>query len=878
MERLRTQWPILGIFIVFGTFTAVLSDTDILLDGPRAGWSITGKSVPGQIANWLHSGSSNQYSVCDVSSSKEPTNWLRTDYINAKDAKRVDIKVIYTIRKCKDLSKFCKETFNLYVYHASQSEPSPDPATMPFTWLRKANVTHLPSGPATDADKNTMLVSLVPRKEGIFLAFYDQGACMSITKVVVSFNFCPPRGGILVDFVRTVSPLSDSVQKKVEGTCVSENSVNTTALTAVCTSDGNWNLSGDVKCYCKKGYAYDKVNNDCKGCPPGNFKSTLSNTGCRPCPENAQPNTLRTECVCRNEYFRLLNHNMTVPCKPLPDGPRYANASALNSTAVRLTWTPVTPMSEGISYEIDCFVCTDEKDTKCVVQCGKNPVSYDPGRSGLVQPNATIAGLSPETKYMFKVYTVTDLNKVADRKMWQFAQAFVMTGKGSKKPPANQEKSADFQKMALTIGIPVIVFIIVLVVGCAVFIWKRQKKMLKVPTVEFADGQVDLPTCGQRVYIDPSNYNDPEEALRNFAKELDKRWLKLEKVIGGGEFGDVYKGTLKRPGENTIPVAIKTLKQGSTSKNRGDFLSEASVMGQFCDPNVIFLEGVVSKTHPLMIVTEFMSNGSLDNFLKKMDSKLSLIQLMGMARGIASGMKYLSEMNFVHRDLAARNILVTETLVCKVADFGLSRELEDSAYETSGGKIPVRWTAPEAIKYRKFSTSSDVWSYGILLWETFSFAERPYWDWSNFEVMDRVETGYRLPPPMSCPKVIHQIMLECWDADRTKRPSFALIVKQLDSLIRSPEKLKDNQSVIQSKPNIDYSEITTVEEWLGSIKMGQYTEHFKQAGYRDLQTIAESEEPDLDGLGVKLIGHKNKIRKSIREVKGKLKRETSLPV
>ncbi|EDO40993.1 predicted protein, partial [Nematostella vectensis] len=460
------------IFVFFNIINYAENWLDILLDGPRAGWSITGKSVPGQIANWLHSGSSNQYSVCDVSSSKEPTNWLRTDYINAKDAKRVDIKVIYTIRKCKDLSKFCKETFNLYVYHASQSEPSPDPATMPFTWLRKANVTHLPSGPATDADKNTMLVSLVPRKEGIFLAFYDQGACMSITKVVVSFNFCPPRGGILVDFVRTVSPLSDSVQKKVEGTCVSENSVNTTALTAVCTSDGNWNLSGDVKCYCKKGYAYDKVNNDCKGCPPGNFKSTLSNTGCRPCPENAQPNTLRTECVCRNEYFRLLNHNMTVPCKPLPDGPRYANASALNSTAVRLTWTPVTPMSEGISYEIDCFVCTDEKDTKCVVQCGKSPVSYDPGRSGLVQPNATIAGLSPETKYMFKVYTVTDLNKVADRKMWQFAQAFVMTGKGSKKPPANQEKSADFQKMALTIGIPVIVFIIVLVVGCAVFIWK----------------------------------------------------------------------------------------------------------------------------------------------------------------------------------------------------------------------------------------------------------------------------------------------------------------------------------------------------------------------------------------------------------------------
>ncbi|XP_067049716.1 ephrin type-A receptor 4a-like, partial [Acropora muricata] len=103
---------------------------------------------------------------------------------------------------------------------------------------------------------------------------------------------------------------------------------------------------------------------------------------------------------------------------------------------------------------------------------------------------------------------------------------------------------------------------------------------------------------------------------------------------------------------------------------------------------------------------------------------------------------------------------------CKVSDFGLSRELEEddpeSEYQAQGGKIPIRWTAPEAIRYRKFSSASDVWSFGIVVWETMSFGERPYWDWNNFQVMDRVEGGYRLPVPVKCPKIVHSVMMDCW--------------------------------------------------------------------------------------------------------------------
>ncbi|KAG7261025.1 hypothetical protein CRUP_035855 [Coryphaenoides rupestris] len=150
-----------------------------------------------------------------------------------------------------------------------------------------------------------------------------------------------------------------------------------------------------------------------------------------------------------------------------------------------------------------------------------------------------------------------------------------------------------------------------------------------------------------------------------------------------GEFGEVYKGRLKLPGKREIYVAIKTLKAGYLEKQRRDFLSEASIMGQFDHPNIIRLEGVVTKSRPVMIVTEFMENGALDSFLRQNDGQFTVIQLVGMMRGIAAGMKYLSEMNYVHRDLAARNILVNSNLVCKVSDFGLSRYLQDDTSDPS---------------------------------------------------------------------------------------------------------------------------------------------------------------------------------------------------
>uniref|UniRef100_A0A8D2ZV02 receptor protein-tyrosine kinase n=1 Tax=Scophthalmus maximus TaxID=52904 RepID=A0A8D2ZV02_SCOMX len=309
------------------------------------------------------------------------------------------------------------------------------------------------------------------------------------------------------------------------------------------------------------------------------------------------------------------------------------------------------------------------------------------------------------------------------------------------------------------------------------------------------DDVVFFTVVAMKVYIDPFTYEDPNEAVREFAKEIDATYVKIEEVIGAGEFGEVCRGRLRVPGRKENYVAIKTLKGGYTDKQRRDFLSEASIMGQFQHPNIIHLEGVITTSCPVMILTEFMENGALDSFLRLNDGQFTTIQLVGMLRGIASGMKYLSEMSFVHRDLAARNILVNSNLVCKVSDFGLSRFLtensSDPTYTSSlGGKIPIRWTAPEAIAYRKFTSASDTWSYGIVMWEVMSYGERPYWDMSNQDVINAIEQDYRLPPPPECPASLHTLMLDCWQKERANRPRFCDVVAALDRLIRNPASLK----------------------------------------------------------------------------------------
>ncbi|XP_073897053.1 ephrin type-A receptor 5 isoform X9 [Macaca fascicularis] len=526
--------------------------------------------------------------------------------------------------------------------------------------------------------------------------------------------------------------------------------------------------------------------------------------------------------------------------------------------SISLSWQePDRPNGIILEYEIKYF----EKDQE---------TSYTIIKSK--ETTITAEGLKPASVYVFQIRARTAAGYGVFSRRFEFETTPVSVAASS------DQSQIPIIAVSVTVGVILLAVVIGFLLSGRRCGYSKAKQDPEEEKMHFHNGHIKLP--GVRTYIDPHTYEDPNQAVHEFAKEIEASCITIERVIGAGEFGEVCSGRLKLPGKRELPVAIKTLKVGYTEKQRRDFLGEASIMGQFDHPNIIHLEGVVTKSKPVMIVTEYMENGSLDTFLKKNDGQFTVIQLVGMLRGIAAGMKYLSDMGYVHRDLAARNILINSNLVCKVSDFGLSRVLEDdpeAAYTTRGGKIPIRWTAPEAIAFRKFTSASDVWSYGIVMWEVVSYGERPYWEMTNQDVIKAVEEGYRLPSPMDCPAALYQLMLDCWQKDRNSRPKFDEIVNMLDKLIRNPSSLKTlvNASCRVSNLLAEHSPLgsgayRSVGEWLEAIKMGRYTEIFMENGYSSMDAVAQVTLEDLRRLGVTLVGHQKKIMNSLQEMKVQL--------
>lgn len=262
--------------------------------------------------------------------------------------------------------------------------------------------------------------------------------------------------------------------------------------------------------------------------------------------------------------------------------------------------------------------------------------------------------------------------------------------------------------------------------------------------------------------------------------------------LGEGAFGKVYKGeVLGLFGENTVSkVAIKTLKENAAPKVQNDFRREVDMMSEMRHPNIVCLLGVVMKQEPMCMLFEYMCFGDLHEYLIQHSphSDMSVVSdedgsqrpildygdMLHTATQIASGMEYLASHHFVHRDLAARNILVGDNLTVKISDFGLSRDVYSSDYYRVQSKslLPVRWMPPESIMYGKFTTESDTWSFGVVLWEIFSYGLQPYYGFSNQEVIEMIRSRQILPSPEDCPARMYGLMVECWHELPTRRPNF----------------------------------------------------------------------------------------------------------
>ncbi|KAG1650520.1 Inactive tyrosine-protein kinase transmembrane receptor ROR1 [Nymphon striatum] len=285
------------------------------------------------------------------------------------------------------------------------------------------------------------------------------------------------------------------------------------------------------------------------------------------------------------------------------------------------------------------------------------------------------------------------------------------------------------------------------------------------------------------------------------SREFPMSSIRFQQELGEGAFGKVYKGEVMGVTKEGIitPVAIKTLKANATQKTMQDFRREVDLMTDLRHNNIVCLIGVCIKEEPMCMLFEFMSKGDLHEFLiihsPQTDVSvygysddgqghiLDIHDFLYMATQIAAGMEYLTAHHYVHRDLAARNCLVGETLTVKISDFGLSRDIYSCDYYRVQSKslLPVRWMPPESILYGKFTTESDAWSFGVVLWEIFSYGLQPYYGYSNQEVIEMIRSRHLLPCPEECPPHVYGMMLECWNEIPVQRPKFRELHTRLHS-------------------------------------------------------------------------------------------------
>uniref|UniRef100_A0A8C4EEC3 non-specific protein-tyrosine kinase n=1 Tax=Dicentrarchus labrax TaxID=13489 RepID=A0A8C4EEC3_DICLA len=258
--------------------------------------------------------------------------------------------------------------------------------------------------------------------------------------------------------------------------------------------------------------------------------------------------------------------------------------------------------------------------------------------------------------------------------------------------------------------------------------------------------------------------------------EVDPEELILGQELGSGQFGLVLEGRWK-----DIKVAVKMIREECMSDE--EFKEEAKVMMKLSHCKLVQLYGVCTQRSPMCLVFEFMENGCLSEYLRARKGRLSQDMMLGMCLDVSEGMAYLESSNFIHRDLAARNCLVSKNNEVKVSDFGMTRFVLDDQYTSSQcSKFPVKWSAPEVIKYCKFSSKSDVWSFGVLMWEVYNEGRLPYENRTNAEVVESLSSGLRLLKPRLAPDSVHLLMEWCWKEKPEDRPSFALLLHELASL------------------------------------------------------------------------------------------------
>ncbi|XP_065905218.1 muscle, skeletal receptor tyrosine-protein kinase-like isoform X2 [Dysidea avara] len=396
---------------------------------------------------------------------------------------------------------------------------------------------------------------------------------------------------------------------------------------------------------------------------------------------------------------------------------------------------------------------------------------------------------------------------------------FVDTNPPTLNPPSTERSSTSSAPaagivVAVTI-IPSVALMLIVLLVVLLIVWYHHLK------VKERIANISIEAMARQFQFTNPLFDRVEAQQRSgpHEKEFPSEKIKFVRELGEGAFGRVYQGMATNiiEGENYTIVAVKQLKTDTTADNNklGEFFKEVTFMSKLDHPRIVGLLGVCTITEPYCMIFEYMDLGDLNSYLRsaiglgpdcdeseKETCFLQLSDLLHIVEQIAEGMEYLSNQGLVHRDLATRNCLVATGLEIKIADFGLSRDINSTDYYRVHGHavLPIRWMAPESIMYGKFTMATDVWSFGVVMWEVFTYGQQPYVGLTNEEVITFITTNKTLEPPTGCPQQVIKIMTQCWSASPRSRPSFSKLHINIQQLSLT---LKD---VIYNPP--DYPLVT----------------------------------------------------------------------
>ncbi|XP_029349203.1 ALK tyrosine kinase receptor-like [Echeneis naucrates] len=387
--------------------------------------------------------------------------------------------------------------------------------------------------------------------------------------------------------------------------------------------------------------------------------------------------------------------------------------------------------------------------------------------------------------------------------------------------PLSPQPTLSSMALGLSVGTSALIAALLLAVSGVMIMYRRKHTELQSIQLELQSPDCKLSKLRASTIMTDYNPNycfAGKTSSVNDLKEVPRRNISLTRGLGHGAFGEVYEGlAVGIPGEpSPLQVAVKTLPEVCSEQDELDFLMEALIISKFSHQNIVRCIGVSLQAMPRFILLELMTGGDLKTFLRETrprlehPSSLTMVDLLNVARDIAKGCQYLEENQFIHRDIAARNCLLTckgAGRVAKIGDFGMARDIYRASYYRKGGRamLPVKWMPPEAFMEGIFTSKTDTWSFGVLLWEIFSLGYMPYPSRSNQEVLEFVTNGGRMDPPKNCPGPVYRIMTQSWQHQPEDRPNFSSILERIDYCLQDPD-------VVNMPLPIEYGPIPEEEE------------------------------------------------------------------